>query len=422
MDDANTIRRFVMQIKGQSGQSDLNTLTSPPTSQHDRPADEQGSKIDSVGSKLTDEDDKFHSATTPPHATVADQDDYHLASPEAQPKPSPHVSGLRAPYNTPKTAASSPRLAAANTHNQDVADAFTEYVNTVNSRPLSESMWAPGSARYKPSTLSAARSTNVLTPIKAVELNPALNDTFDRMSFKAADPNHKIGQNLVGDRVTRHEISKPPPSLANRSSVLGDKPNEDVVQAKLEKASDESLESLAHTETVAKVQKVQVEPDRLSKSDLADTLSTEGVGKENAVPSTQKASLPPHLRATRISSQKPIKAETGMPRSEGLGPDVATKFADPGSIKDVVRATKTEDKPRVTTGSGGTKPLADPLTENENLEHKAIFTAWPTSEERSRPSKFPRDLAVQWLLTQKQPPRYARSSSKTCLVTRQPAS
>ena len=37
----------------------------------------------------------------------------------------------------------------------------------MDSRLLSESVWAPVSARYKPSVLSGARSTGVLTPIKA---------------------------------------------------------------------------------------------------------------------------------------------------------------------------------------------------------------------------------------------------------------
>lgn len=392
LDDADNIRRFILQIKGQSNQSDLNTLTSPPTSQHDRPADEQGLTIATVGSKLTDKFDKSDGATTPPHATISGQDNHHLTSPEAHPKPSPHFSGLRAPFNTPKTAASSPRLAAANTHNEDVADAFSQYVNTVSSRPLSESMWAPGSARYRTSTLSGARSANALTPIKAVEHNPAINDTFDRMSFKAADPNHKIGENLIGDRVTRSATSEPPDSFANHLSVLTDKTHEeevdDAVQGKLEKASDESLAIQARTETVEKVQKVHFKSDRLSKKDPTATLSTEGVGKENAALSTPKADLPPHLRATRISSRTPITTETKMPRFEGLGSDVTAKIANTGSIQDAVRATTNGDEPKVTTGPGTTEPQPGRSSEIEDLEHKAIFDAWPVSEERSRPSEF----------------------------------
>lgn len=388
LDDADNIRRFILQIKGQSGQSDLNTLTSPPTSQHDRPADEQGLTIGDVGSKLTDKFDKSDGATTPPHATLAGQDNHHLTSPEAHPKPSPHFSGLRAPFNTPKTAASSPRLAAANNHNEDVADAFSQYVNTVNSRPLSESMWAPGSARYRSSTLSGARSTNVLTPIKAVEHNPAINDTFDRMSFKVADPNHEIGKNLIGDRVTRSATSEPPGSFANNISVRADETDEekvnDVVHEKLKKASDESLVIPARTETVEKVQKVHFKSDGLSTKDLSATLSTEGVGKENAALSTPKADLPPHLRAIRISSQEPITTETKMPRFEGLGSDVTAIIASTGSIEDATN----RNEPKVTTGPGITKRQPGRSSEIEDLEHKATFNAWPVSEERSRPGKF----------------------------------
>ena len=388
LDDADNIRRFILQIKGQSDQSGLNTLTSPPTSQHDRPADEQSLTIGTVDSKLTDKFDKSGGATTPPHATVAGQDNHHLTSPEAHPKPSPHFSGLRAPFNTPKTAASSPRLAAANTHNEDVADAFSQYVSTANSRPLSESMWAPGSARYRSSMLSGVRSTNVLTPVKAVEHNPAINDTFDRMSFKVADPNHEIGKNLIGDRVIRSATSEPPDSFANHISVRADKAYEekvdDVVQRKLDKASDESLKVPARTETVEKVQEVHFKSDRLSKKDLTATLSAEGVGKENAAPSTPKADLPPHLRATRISSQKPITTETKMPRFEGLGSDVTAKIANTGSIKGATNG----DEPKVTTGPGTTKARPGRSSEIEDLEHKATFDAWPVSEERSRPGEF----------------------------------
>lgn len=428
LDDADTIRRFILQIKGQSGQSDLDTLTSSPTSQHDRPADEQDLTVSTVGNKLTGMFDKSGGAITPPHAAVDGQDNHHLISPEAHPKPSPHLSGLRAPFNTPKTAASSPRMAAANTHNEDVADAFSQYVNTVNSRPLSESIWAPGSARHRSSTLSVARSANVLTPIKAVEHNPAINDTFNRMSFKAADPNHKIGENLIGDRVTRSATSEPPDSVANHLPVHADKTHEekvdDALQGKLEKAGDESLEMPARIETVGKLQKVHFKSDELSKKDPKATVSTEGVGKENAAPSTSKADLPPHLRATRISDQKPTTTEIKMPRFEELGSDVTTEITKTGSSKD----TANGDEPKVTIGPVTTKPqLAPPgrSSEIEDLEHKAIFNAWPVSDQRSRPGGFPKlssRYPLKWLLTQKQPPRYARSSSKTCLMTRQPAS
>ena len=392
LDDADTIRRFVSQIKRQLERSDLTGVTSPSTTQHDQPTDQHDLSIDTADAELTDGYEKSNVAKTPPHTTVAGQDNHRLASPEAHPQPSPHVSGIKAPYNTPKTAASSPRLVAANTHNQDVAEAFSDYVNTVNTRPLSESMWAPGSARHKPSVLSGARSTNALTPIKAVEPNPAINDTFDRMSFRAADPGLKIGENLIGDHVTRYMPSKTPPSAVNKFSILADKTQggmvDDVVQAKFEKASDEDLERSAQTDMVDKFQEVQIKADAAAEEDLPDTVPIDRVGKENEKPSTSKANVPPHLRATGVSSQQPVKAETESPCPEGLGLDAKGKVATPSSVKDTVRATTNGVEHKITTGSAGPKPLTDPPSQTEDLENKQIFNTWPKQEERSKPGLF----------------------------------
>ena len=384
LDDADTIRRFISQIKGQSNLSSLNTVTSPSTTQHEQAADEYN---------------KSESVKTPPQGTVAGQDDYHLTSPEAHPKPSPHVSGLKAPFNTPKTAASSPRLAAANTHNEDVADAFSEYVNTLNSRPLSESMWAPLSTRHKPSTLGGARSANVLTPIKAVEPNPAINDTFDRMSFKAADSGHKVDENLIGDHVTKSPFFKAPHSSVNQRSILayntrGDKAN-GVAQAKLEKKVDEDFKRPAQDTPVEKVQKVQFQADEVGKEDSPNTAHTEEVGKENNAPPVPQADIaPPHLRATRFASQKPVKAETRLPPHKELGPVAMSKTADISSVKDGVQAPTRDIETTVTTNAAGTKPVTDLSSGTEDLEHKTFFNSWPKQEEKARPGNFQQNSPV----------------------------
>ena len=381
VDDADTLRRFIAQIQGRADPSDPNTVTSSSTPQQDRPAKGHGPILEIVGSEHADEHDGI---TTPPNATVTGQDNHLLASPEAQPKPSPH-SGLRAPVNSPKTAASSPRLTAANTHNEDVGDAISDYIKGINSSPLSESMWAPRSARYKPSTLSGARSANVLTPIKAVEPNPATNETFDRMSFKAADPDHETSENLIGEHVALSMATVP------ANNTRGAKVD-DVVHAKSAKASDEAFKALSQNETVANIQSDQVKPVRVSEEDLADTAPDEGVGKENTAPSTPKANLPPHLRASRVSSQQSIKAETKVPSSEELGPDVTSTIASTGSIKNTQATTVGDEKAMDSTGPARTKALTDPSPEKEDLEHKAVFNAWPALEERRRPGMFPLSL------------------------------
>ena len=375
VDDADTLRRFIAQIQGQADRLD-------PTPQKDRPAKGHGPILNTVGSEHADEHD---GTTTPPNATVTGQDNLLLASSEAQPKPSLH-SGLRAPVNSPSTAASSPRLAPANTHNEDVSDTLSEYIKGLNSSPLNESMWAPRAARYKPSTLSGARSANLLTPIKAVNPNPATNETFDRMSFKVADPDHEIGENLIGEHVAL-SMSTVPANDIHGAKV------DDVVHTKSEKAGDETFKPLSQNETVANIQSDQVTlPVRVSKVELADTAPDEGVGKENAAPSTLKANLPPHLRATRVSSPQSIKAETKVPSSEKLDPDVTSTIANTSSIKDIQTTTVGDEKAMVSTGPARTKGLTDASPEKEDLEHKAVFNAWPALEERCRPGMFPQFL------------------------------
>ncbi len=176
----------------------------------------------------------------------ADQIKIFLSQIYERTSPSPHISGIKPPQNTPKTAAST----AIDTHNQIVSAAFSDYVNSMNGRPLSESIWAPGSTR-KPSMLTGARSANVLTPVNAVQLDPAVNNTFDRMTSKAADSHHK---------------------LASSTSKADLPPHLRAIQGSSQKP-----------------------------------VKTEGLSP--VVPSKPAASGPPHLRAIRGSSQKPVKTE-----------------------------------------------------------------------------------------------------------------
>ena len=378
VDDAESLRRFIAQIQGRTDYPEPNTVTLSPTPQHARSAKAHGPIPDTVGNEHADEHD---GTITSPNAIVTGQDNHLLASPEAQPKPSPH-SGLRAPVNSPKTAASSPRLAATNTHNEDVGEAITNFINTLNSIFFLLFMCAPRSSRYKPSTLSGARSANVLTPIKAVNPNPALNETFDRMSFKAADPDHETSKNLIGEHVTTKVLA---------NNTHGGKVD-DVVHAKPAKASDEAFKALSQNKTAANIQSDQVKPAQPSEEGLTDTAPDEGVEKENTAPSTPEVNLPPHLRATRVSSQQSIKAQTKVPSSEKLGPDVASTIANTSSTKETQATTVGDEKAMVSTGPARSKALTNPSPEKEDLEHKAVFSAWPALEERRRPGMFPQFL------------------------------
>ncbi len=285
-------------------------------------------------------------------STITDQDNQEkqITSQEAPPQ------------NTPKLAAST----ATNTHNQEVADAFSDYVNNMNGRPLSESIWAPGSTNYKPSMLSGARSANVLTPVNSVQLDPAVNDTFDRMTFKAANCRHKNDENIIGDQNTRSLFSKAPPSFVNKRSLLADKIYEDKEDDSLTKTSDKDLEPSAHTETA---ETDQAKANRASE-------------KEN------NAYLPPHLRAPRGSSQKPDqkpgKTETKPSRPEGLSPVVPSKPAASGPPH--LLAIRGSSQKPVKTETNPSHP-EDAPSQSEDLEHETFFNTWPKLE-RSRPGEF----------------------------------
>ncbi|CAF9933049.1 hypothetical protein IMSHALPRED_009056 [Imshaugia aleurites] len=399
LDDADAIQRFISQIKGQREPSTLTALTTPSSTQHEQVANGHASTVNATDGNNGDMYSKFQGVQTP-HATARSQEHHLLTFTEAL--TSPRMTGLVAPQNTPKTATSSPRLAADNTHNEDVAEAFSDYVNSMNGRPLSDSMWAPASTRHKPSMLGGAHSTKVLTPIKAVEPNPAINDTFNRMSFKAADPDHKVDENPTEDRVKQVLFSKTSNPFDNKFSVLADKNHEDKrddVQQKLEAAADKNHED-------KRDDKVQVETEGASDENLQKFARTDYVGKEDNAPSTSKAYLPPHLRVTRGSIEKTrssieklVKPETSPPCTEGRSLVVTSKIAGTGSVKDVndpaVRAHTNFTEHKAATSPAGAKTLTDPLPEDEDLEHQTVFSAWPKQEERSRPAAKTRKVIIK---------------------------
>ena len=242
-------------------------------------------------------------------------------------------------------------------------------------------MWAPGSAGYKSSRLSGGHSTRALTPVKAVEPNPAINDTFDRMSFKAADPDYKIGKNLIGDHNTKHLFSNAQPSFVNKFSFLEDKILDgkvEGVQAKSE-ASEEEPEPAAHFDSVGKVQSGT---DGASKKDLetqadADTITE----RDNDAPLTSKPNVAPHLRAMRASSQK-SGSSTRVPapktsERQPSEPSQTPQFSVPSPP--VIGA-----EAMVTVHPAGAQALKDKSV-NEDLEHKTFFKEWPKLEARDKP-------------------------------------
>ena len=355
MDHPDSIQRFINQIKAQR---------------------EPNASVNATSESILQQD---QGVITPPRSTITSDHHDHKMSPEDFFKPSPHLAGLKAPNNTPKTAASSPRLTAGNTHNEDVAEALSDYVSTLDGRPLSDSIWAPGSAGYKSSKLSGQRSTSNFSPVKFVEPNPAINDTFDRMSFKAADPDYTTSKNLIGDHNTKLLFTNAQPSFVNKFSFLQKKSLDgkvEGVQAKSE-ASEEEFEPAACDGSIAEIQSGT---DGASKTDLkpqTDTITE----RDTDAPSPSKANVAPHLRAIRASSQNPDsstrvpdpKISEGQPSEQLQTPQISVPSSP---------VIDTEVKP--TVHPIGAQPLKD-RSVNEDLEHKTFFNAWPKLEARDKP-------------------------------------
>ena len=349
MDHPDSIQRFISQIEAHRENSAPVTATS---NQQD-----QG-------------------AITPPRTSTTSVEHHYdyETSPEGFLKPSPYLAGLKAPHNTPKTAASSPRLTAGNTHNQDVAEALSGYVSTLDGRTLSDSMWAPGSTGYK----SSRRGGSNFSSVKAVEPNPAINDTFDRMSFKAADADYKIGKNLIGDHNTKSLFSNAQPSFVNKFSILENKTLDgkvEGVQAKSE-VSEEEFEPAAHFNSVGKIQSGT---DGASEKDLKTQADTTTEGDKDA-PLLSKANVAPHLRAIRASSQK-SDSSTHVPTPKNER-QPSEPLQTPQSSVPSPPTINAEAK--VTVHPVGAQPLKDKSV-NEDLEHKTFFKEWPKLEARDKP-------------------------------------
>lgn len=95
-------------------------------------------------------------------------------------------------------------------HNGEVSVALSEFVNNMQGKPLSDSYWAPANVAARAAATARGGAPAIprnLTPTSIVTPNPAINDTFERMSFRAADHDHKIGGNIFGDRNTRSALS-----------------------------------------------------------------------------------------------------------------------------------------------------------------------------------------------------------------------
>ncbi len=238
-------------------------------------------------------------------------------SPSSHPHPSPAISGLRAPVNSPQVHASSPQFARGNTHDEDVGAALAWFVQNLNGRSLSESMWAPKNGKYAPSPLRGSQvpSSNVrppggsgscapskdLTPVNVVQPNPAINDSFSRMTFRAADSDRRVSDDIIGERNVR-------PSTASRAVSSGIRPSQNTF-APLGTPEDNDMSQPASSPTSATFTRAaapSIVQNGIIVTDFAEK-------KENISSSTPKTAwVPPHLRGKNRTSQPSTTFHVGL--------------------------------------------------------------------------------------------------------------
>lgn len=241
-------------------------------------------------------------------------------SPPSHPHPSPSISGLRAPVNSPQVHASSPQFAPENTHDEDVGAALAWFVQNLEGRSLSESMWAPKNVKYAPSPLRGYRVPSTkgippgrsdscaplkeLTPVNVVQPNPAINDSFSRMTFRAADPDRRVSDNIFGERNVRN-------STASRRVASGTCPSQ-AIFASLETPE---IKNMSPPPSPDSATLTQADAPSIVKDGI---IVTDFAKKENISSSTPRTGwVPPHLRGIEKPSKPSATHPVGL-RDEGM--------------------------------------------------------------------------------------------------------
>ena len=382
VDSAETINRFIAQMRGSS---DTSSGAAPsPTQRSPESVPKQRN-----GSMFTDEDVSNGAAgyrtdpidiptARPSHSTTPNRNS--PASPGHHTMTSPHVSGLRPPQNTPKTNPASPRVSPARSYDDELADVshvVSTIVDTLDTKPLCQSIWAPKSSEYHRSSISAfSAPSRDLTPVRVVEANPAINDSFTRMSFEAADSDHEIGRPLIGEH-----LYKPSPSKSASKQTKGVPFRSQKLEAEIVPMADRGIIKASHSAADgsppprADGNKVrfQISPSPETSEPLT---FPDSIQKESAAsPSAHNNSLPPHMRTTSHSPEATFGSITAQLKSLGTKPPTTVSAPLPtseGSQKNTStsghtnRATipSSQDNPTTTKGIGthstkSTAPIPD---------------------------------------------------------------
>lgn len=293
---------------------------------------------------------------------------------------------------------SSPRFAPENTHDEDVGAALAWYVqNLEGGRSLNDSIWAPKISKQNSSPLRESRlpsssvtptrrseQSNGLVPVDVVRPNPAINESFSRMSFRAADSDRKIDDNIIGERNIRPAV--PPEGLPSQT-IIGS-PGDSLRQNTLVPAS--AAPAIIRTQPPEAAIPAQTTISGIGKDDVVAT--DLGKEKENisstSPPETEK--VPPHLRRNKEILQTSQDFLTGPS-------DEVTKPSKKDSNTTVQRSSIMPAKPpqaspqkkpvQVSPVPAPNKPAkaAVDTEDTEDRQDQIYFKSWGKLEERKRP-------------------------------------
>ncbi len=334
VDSAETISRFIAQMRSSSNTSSGAAAIPTQTSPESVPKQRNGTmfKDEDVSNGAADyrTDPIDIPSTRSSHSNTPNRNS--PASPGHHSMTSPHVSGLRPPQNTPKTNPASPRLRPARSYDDELAEVshvVSTIMGTLDTKPLSQSIWAPKSSEYHRSSLSLfSTPSRDLTPVRVVEANPAINDSFTRMSFKAADSDHEVSRPLIGEH-----LYKSPPSKSASKKIKGIPSGSRKLEAEVVPMADRGIVKASHSADDGfpmlradgnKVRfQVSPSPETFKPLDFSDLIQ-----KESAVsPSAHNTSLPPHMRTTSHSPEATSGSTTTQ--SKGLGTKSPIAVSEP---------------------------------------------------------------------------------------------
>ena len=323
VDSTETINRFIAQMRSGSNTSSRAAAIPPRASpklvpeQRDDPVFLNGDVSNRATIHRTEPIDI--PITRSSHSTTPNRNS--PASPSHHTTTSPHVSGLRPPQNTPKTTPASPRVSPGRTYDDELADVshvVSTIVGTLDTKPLSQSIWAPKSGEYHRSSLGAfSTPSRDLTPVRVVEANPAINDSFTRMSFKAADSDHEIGRPLIGE----HLYKSPPPKSASKQ-IRSNPSRSQKLEVEIVPIADRGIVKASHSAADGSpTLRADASKVRFQESPSPETvkpLTFSNLIQKNSTASSRarNSSFPPHSRTASCSSQATIGSTTAL--SDGL--------------------------------------------------------------------------------------------------------